>query len=494
MCLNLAVMDIMQKIIPSPPVSRQRSNIWSNFEFLYQRLIPASVIIILLFLAVAASYVLVNVSPIIAIASLLAVPAFILLLSKPDLGLLLVIFVLPLEEFNVKGGFSAIKFISAAVFGCAILNYLIFRRREPLVRASQNGLIILFLLVSLISVFVAIDPARTLARLPKLLRVVALYFFVINLIKAEKNFQIALWLFLIGGFVCTLYGFFDPAQVSGRFQGALGQPNGYALTMTPRVPIALALLLIDKNFLRRTLVVFMLGTIIYGIILSGSRGGLHSISLALVLFAVLQKNRVVWLGIISAIFAIGLLIMPQDIKVRVGLTTTPASSDLGNSTDRRLTYQIYGAQLFQEHTIIGIGLDGFAEAYARSQYRFLIRTKYLGVAHNTYLEIATGTGVVGLIPFLGILGSAIFLAWKYSRKKYWKLSSELATISTGLVAALGGYYLGMLFGSRQYEKTLWFLLALPIVMQILINTRMKYQKNSENSQNQHTQTLVSNEK
>jgi hypothetical protein len=58
-------------------------------------------------------------------------------------------------------------------------------------------------------------------------------------------------MFVIGGFVCTLYGFFDPAQTIGRFEGAIGQPNGYALTMTPRIPIALALIIIDKNLLKR---------------------------------------------------------------------------------------------------------------------------------------------------------------------------------------------------------------------------------------------------
>lgn len=416
-----------------------------------------------------------------AIASIFAIPALLLFLAKPEIGLMVVIFILPLEELSTSGGFSAIKLISLVAFGCAILNFLIFRPQEPLVRAPQNSLIILFLLVSLLSVFIAVNSSRALDRIPKLLRVLALYFFVINLIRSEKYFRVALWLFVLGGFVCTLYGFFDPTQVGERFQGALGQPNGYALTMTPRIPIALALLRIEKSFLKKIFLVFFLITITYGIILSGSRGGLLSVSLALVLFAMFQKNKAAGFALISIIFALGLLIMPQDVKTRIGLNDAAANSDLGDSTDRRLTYQIYGAELFQEHPILGIGLDGFAEAYAQSEYRFLIRTQELRVAHNTYLEIATGTGVIGLMPFLGILGSAIILALKYSRKKYWEISSDLAIISAGLFAALGGYYLGMSFGSRQYEKTLWFLLALPIILQILISAKGKLSMNSEHT-------------
>ncbi|MFT3894511.1 MAG: O-antigen ligase family protein [Anaerolineales bacterium] len=386
---------------------------------------------------------------------------------------MIVILVLPLEEFNIDGGFSVIKFLSIIVFGCAILNYIIYKPHEPLVRSSQNTIILIFLLVALISVFVALDPTRVLERMAKLLRVVALYFFTINLIRSEKHFRIALWLFIIGGVLCTLYGFFDPAQVGQRFQGALGQPNGYALTMTPRIPIALALMNVEKNFWKKLSLLIMGAFISYGIILSGSRGGLLAVSLALILFLLFQKNKIVWFAATTLIFVIGYLVMPEEIKLRVGLTDTPASSDLGNSTDRRLTYQVYGMDLFQEHPVLGIGLDGFAEAYAQSEYRFLIHTRDLRVAHNTYLEIATGTGVVGLIPFLGILLSALFTAWKYSRGKYVYLNLSLAILSTGLFAALGGYYLGMLFGSRQYEKTFWFLLALPIVVDFIITSRAK---------------------
>jgi O-antigen ligase len=313
----------------------------------------------------------------------------------------------------------------------------------------------------------------------KLLRVVALYFFTINLIHSEKHLRLALWLFVIGGLLCTLYGFFDPAQVGQRFQGALGQPNGYALTMTPRIPIALALILIEKKFWKKILLAIMIAFISYGIILSGSRGGLLSVSLALILFTLFQRNKIVWIALVSLIFVVGISIMPENIKMRVGLTEASSSVEIDNSTDRRLTYQVYGADLFRQHPILGIGLDGFAEAYARSEYRFLIRTRDLRVAHNTYLEIATGTGIVGLIPFIGILGTALILALKYCQSKYWRINSELVIISTSLFAALGGYYLGMLFGSRQYEKTFWFLLALPVILKVLMDKRVVHQANSE---------------
>jgi O-antigen ligase len=468
----------MQKIT-QPPTIFQVSSTGKGSERLTSRLMLVGVVVSAIIIAIASSYLLVNVSPIIALASIVAIPAFILFLFKPEIGLMVVILILPLEELNVDGGFSAIKLISIIVFGCAIVNYILYRPHEPLVRSPLNGMILLFILIALVSVFVAIDPGRVLERMAKLLRVVALYFFTLNLIRSEKYFRLGLWLFVIGGLLCTLYGFFDPAQVGQRFEGALGQPNGYALTMTPRIPIALALIMIEKQYWKKILLVGMIVLISYGIILSGSRGGLLSVSLALILFGLFQNNKIVWVALVSLIIIAGISIMPDNIKMRVGLMQESSSAEIDNSTDRRLTYQVYGADLFRQNPILGIGLDGFAEAYARSEYRFLVRTRDLRVAHNTYLEIATGTGVAGLIPFIGILLGALALAWKYCQGKYSRISSELVILSTGIFAALGGYYLGMMFGSRQYEKTFWFLLALPVILKVLMDQRFGHQANSE---------------
>jgi O-antigen ligase len=470
----------MQKI-SQPPTVFQITSSQKESERFNSRLMLAGVIVSSIIIAIASSFILVNVSPVLALASILAIPAFILFFFKPEIGLMTLILILPLEELNVDGGFSAIKMISIVVFGCAILNYIIYRPHEPLVRSSQNGLILLFILVALVSVFVAIDPSRVLERMGKLLRVVALYFFTLNLIRSEKYLRLGLWLFVIGGLLSTLYGFFDPAQVGQRFEGALGQPNGYALTMTPRIPIALALIMIEKKLWKKILLAIMIGFISYGIILSGSRGGLLAVSLALILFTLFQKNKFVWIALVSLLFIVGLSIMPDNIKMRVGLMEATSGVEVDNSTDRRLTYQVYGVDLFRQNPILGIGLDGFAEAYARSEYRFLVRTRDLRVAHNTYLEIATGTGIVGFIPFIAILLSGLVLAWKYSQKKYWRISPELVIVAIGLFSALGGYYLGMAFGSRQYEKTFWFLLALPVILKVLMDRRASNQAESGQS-------------
>lgn len=370
-----------------------------------------------------------------ALLLVLAVPGGVVLITRPQLGLLLLIFAIPLEEFNQFGpGVSVLKLLSVMVFAGAAIHFLVFRRRESLVNAAQNWLILLFILAIVLSFFVAVDPARTLSRTIKLLRVLTLYLVVINLVQTEKELRYLIWVFLISGFVSALWGLLDPAQANQRIYGTMGQPNLFALTMVPRLPLALALLQVERGALKRTTLLIILGVIAYGVVLSGSRGGLLGAILALVLFVFTQKNKIFWFGLVLFITLLGLLVMPLEIKQRVGLAATPSGEDIGNSTDRRETYQIYGWQIWQEHPVLGVGLDGFAEAYAHSEYRFLQKNRVERIAHNSYLEIAVGTGLVGFIPFIALLGLSLYRAGKYAG--YVKSTPYLASVSAGLLAAI----------------------------------------------------------
>ncbi len=459
-------------------------------EYFDSRLLAIGLLVSTIIVSVGLAYVLVNISPVLALVGVLAIPTGLLLVTRPDLGLLLIVFAIPLEDFNkFGGGISALKLLSIVVFGGMVVHFLIFRRKDSLVGAPQNWLISFFVLAVILSGFVAIDIFRTLDRTIKLLRVLSLYLVVINVVQSKRDLNRLLWAFLLGGFLSALYGILDPAQQGTRFVGTLGQTNLFAVSMVPRLPLALCLLSVEKGRLKQILLLVILSVIAYALTLTGSRGGLLATGLALILFALVQENKAVWLIMIGLIALGGLIAMPLEMKQRIGLVSSSSGQDLGNSTDRRETYQIYGWQLWQQHPILGIGLDGFTEAYTHSDYRFLQKNRTKRVAHNTYLEIAVGTGLLGLIPFISLFALSLFKTWKYSgfRNRY----PYLASISAGLFAAQGGYFLGILFGSRQYEKTLWLLIALVVVIQnIATMAQRRRSADIVNKQQQVIQTSV----
>lgn len=446
----------------------------ADFEYYYARLLPIGLVAGTALVSVGLAYVMVNLSPAFALLGLLAVPAGIILVVRPDLGLLLVVFAIPMENFNeFGGGLSVLKLLSVVVFGGAIVHFLIFRRNDSLVGAPQNWAIGLFLMAVILSNFVAIDPPVTIDRTFKLLRVLSLYLVVVNVVRTETDLRRLVWVFLISGFVCALYGlygyYFDRTllDTEGRVTGTMDDPNEFAAAMTARLPLTLCLLSAEKHRLRKSLLLVGAGIIIWSITLSGSRGGLLALGLSLILFVLLQKNKAAWLAIAGTVVLVVLTAMPLGLKQRVGLVPSNGQGS-DSSVERRTTYQVYGIQLFREHPILGVGLDGFAEAYARSEYRFLQAGHVKRIAHNTYLEIVVGTGLVGLVPFVLLLGLSLFTSWKLAgcRARY----SYLASVSLGLFAGIAGYSLACFFLSQQYEKTPWLLIAMIVIVLQFVST------------------------
>jgi probable O-glycosylation ligase (exosortase A-associated) len=452
--------------------------------------LPVSLTLAVVGVGIMLAYVQVRISPLFALLPVLALPIGLLLASRPDIGLLLVVFIIPLEDFHLAFGLppslSVVKLLSLVVFGAAIVHFCVFRKLDRLVSAPQNWLIGFFLAAVVLSYFVAIAPARTLEQTFKLLRVLTLYFMVSNVVRDESDLRRLLWVFLISGTICAAYGLynyhFNPATLVGeRSTGTMANANAFAAAMTVRLPLALYMIKSERRKLLRVLLVGSFAIMAYGIALSGSRSGLLSFAVAMGLFILQQKHKIVTLLLVAGIALAMIFVMPHHLKQRVGLEQAEKTGDQDQSTERRMTYQIYGLQLIQKNPILGIGLDGFAEAYGRSSYRFLQTSKVKRVAHDMYMEIAVGTGLVGFIPFIMLLFYSLYSVWRISRLQ--GLHPYLSDVSAGIFAGLCGFLFYSIFGSQQYAKTLWLLIALIVVLQQLAQKSITAKKELNNNEN-----------
>jgi len=426
-------------------------------------------------LGLALAFVQVHISPLVAILLVLALPMGLLLVSRPDLGLLLVVFLIPFEDFNSLPGvpessLSVIKLASLVVFGATAVHFLVFRKKDSLTSAPQNWLILLFMAAIVISNLGAIAPEVTLSKTFKMARAISLYAVVINIVRTRTDLRRVIWILIISGLICTLYGIynyhFNPSALdsSARVSGAMSDPNEFAAAMVVRLPLVSYLLFSEKHLGRKVLLALMAVALLYGIVLSGSRGGLLALALVTGLFIIRQKHKLVILLLILVLVPVLLNVIPLHIKERIGLTPTKyGATDF--SVERRQTYLEFGLQLLRQHPVTGVGLDGFSEAYARSQYRFMQVTQTKRVAHNMYLEIVTGTGLLGLIPFLSLCLVSLYDIVRVAKKT--ATDSFLRDVANGLFAGTGGFLLASFFLSEQYEKTLWLLIALIVVLRSL---------------------------
>ena len=201
--------------------------------------------------------------------------------------------------------------------------------------------------------------------------------------------------------------------------------------------------------------------------LTGSRGGIICFGVAL-LVAVLIAGR--WrakLALIAVLIAGGslayfALYAPPEIRERLGNATQGEIEQ----QEGRFTLWAVGWRVVQEDPVIGIGAGNFKEVAVEHVLEpgTVFRTDRVidnpGGVHNTYLQLLTETGVIGLALYLAIvlssLAAGLRAARTFERIGDWRME----IMARGTVVAMTGVLAANFFISQDSGKVLWLLLAL----------------------------------
>jgi O-antigen ligase len=240
----------------------------------------------------------------------------------------------------------------------------------------------------------------------------------------------------------------------------------------------------SHKLLWKSLAIIIFVMNIVATILSYSRGA--AVVLTVVLFFLfvghIRKFKPIYLGfvalLISTIVLMIIFLIPFSYWERQkSVTHTKTDSAIG----RRVSYLYVGWEAFKERPVIGSGLGTFRDIYANSSYarQFEIRGRTnRRPAHNTYIEVIIGTGILGLLIFITI----IVLTFKnfHNAKKRFHLLGE-----KGMVSLIGAYRISFIsiiaysfLLSGPYKKYLWISLALSQVALTL--SQETSEKNNEN--------------
>ena len=141
--------------------------------------------------------------------------------------------------------------------------------------------------------------------------------------------------------------------------------------------------------------------------------------------------------------------------------------------------------MVEDHPVRGIGNGNFANTSVHYllQPGAIVRDDFIidtpKVAHNSYLEVLAELGVIGLVLFLTVLGFALACivkaAWLFERVG----DRQMELLSRALFVALVGLLASDFFGSRQFEKQLWLLLALGPAFLALARAQLEERRSSE---------------
>ena len=218
------------------------------------------------------------------------------------------------------------------------------------------------------------------------------------------------------------------------------------------------------------------------IVLTGSRGGF----IALVVLAIVAFRKQIakfkWLIAIGVVAALAYVVVPDVVWNRLGTIreadqiNTASQKDAESSTAQRVEIWKVASTIAIEHPLTGVGLGAYPDAH----FEYAQRPQFDPIAfghrdaHSTYLRLAAELGFVGLILFLGLVGSTIADAERTRRaaiRTHPRLAAQLFYMEAGLFA----YLVAGIWGSLGTLVVTYVHLALIHVTSRLLKATLAYE-------------------
>jgi O-antigen ligase len=346
-------------------------------------------------------------------------------------------------------------------------------------------------IVQLVSVFVATNQATVIDMVIIYAKEMVFIAVVVLYARKPSDLRVFTWALILAGLAASLitiyqnasgsdFQFFGFGQSSAQIvvpgdleavprpSGYVGDPNFFALSLLPLIPLAAYRARHEMQTFWRVIAWLSIVALGTAIVMTYSRGAY--LALAVVVAGL------VWCGFVRArtLVAAGIVlllllpVMPASYSGRFTSMVSAATSILGSDTpephgtqdssvDSRVGEVTSGLHMFLDHPILGVGLHNYPDHF--QEYVRPLGTKWRipRSPHSLYVEIAAETGLLGLASFGALV---VCLFWWLRR--VWSASSaspELRDMARALAVGLAAYLVASIFLHASYPRFLWMLVA-----------------------------------
>ncbi len=356
-----------------------------------------------------------------------ALALFLLLYRLPELGYWMIVFLIPFGGFRkIEGPVSLnLPWILASVLGMVItIQLLPGKAVPPSLRSGIWRWLLPWFSLSLISAAMSDFPQTAFLNVGYLM---ASYLFMGlgMILLTEESICTTLPAVLVTSVslssLLAVLGYFlnipllaeKHGELLVRGVGGAIDPNNMSLMILFALPFLVHALLWSAGWGMKLLSAALIAVNLLGIVTTYSRGGAVMLAVTLILLAIAHRRLLTPrnVGLMVAIAGLGLaaflLLLPVAYWERQATLLDWADTAL----ERRASYLEVGAEAALANPVLGAGPGTFREIYSSSQQADrLVKISHTRrrFAHNTYLEVLVGTGVLGLFLFLG----ALVHAWR----------------------------------------------------------------------------------
>ena len=307
------------------------------------------------------------------------------------------------------------------------------------------------------------------------LRLVLFLVLVTNEIRTEESLDGLMRILAISGWVLVLAGLgtlvltgYTPGSRFRVLEMNENQIGLLALVTLPGVLWQAIRSSGQQRAIRMSLSFAFVAVALTLVALTGSRGSAISFVITLSAFWIWRSTRP-WakLGLVLLVVAVvSMPILFSTLTAR--FTVEPGDTILGG---REALWQA-AFQLIRENLWGGVGIGG--EQYAVMPYLRVLRsvTGYESASiHNPVLAIWAGTGLPGILLYLGVLGSAVWLFIAQYRKCWLRGVNSLSPYFALISAVFLGYMASWIKGGGAESDFSYFLLLALLVIPACLQLR-----------------------
>lgn len=332
-------------------------------------------------------------------------------------------------------------------------------------RPLLGGLVIAYFTWAFVSLLWSNSTGNAVYDLKRLALAILLLVVLFSVAARRRDFLI-----LMGGYVgasalTSVYVLASGVTIAGgRATGGVNDPNYLASELVLAIIGGGYLLGTTSRRSLRLLIVAAVTLDAAVFVLTQSRGGIVGMAVGtLVAIVIAGRTRATVLGLVAlaAALAIGYIALVAPAKLQHRVTDFSSQSSSGRTDSWQIAWKIAKA-----HPLHGVAIGGYRNEqlkYAASSVdiqhiRYILDNQL--VVHNTYLETLAELGVVGFVLLVGAMAICILGGWRAIGLAVEAGDHALANALRGLVAGSCGLFTAYIFVSAEYEKQLWFALAL----------------------------------
>jgi O-antigen ligase len=207
-----------------------------------------------------------------------------------------------------------------------------------------------------------------------------------------------------------------------------------------------------KTGIKKVLMLSLMVPMFAGAARTGSRMGLLALGAALLLYLIFAsvRQRLIVIAAGVVLLVLGLLFLPPRIIER--FTTffeahSVESAEAAGSAEARKQLLLRALVLTAEHPLFGVGPGEFIDAEAQQAGEEGQRGMW-HYTHNTYAELSSETGLIGLVLFV-IAFFGAYRGLSPIRNKYPDVRVRRAALFTQMsviITAVGAFFLSIAYG------------------------------------------------